>query len=355
MTQLSPFECPICMETYSNSFVPTTFPCGHSCCLSHANELNKTCFYCKGNFNPRKLKPTFALLEASVLFSKYQSIQGETLLTTSEDEKKMGEEMFSSSKLDNNTKIIPPNEGRGSSNSHMLLLNPIQPSHDVIIDSRFKKYSEQLMQLAEIGFTNFDQCVRLLEENYDENRNNIEEITLMLLSLPSEESRQNQLRSSGISSTSIINWHRCPYAGCQYKTKVLSTLDIHVKHHCGRDRESSVASQKTPKTCGHTYCDLAANQCCGCLDKRPHDISYERYVDGSGIQKDVPRNFYYCPGCKNNHGSNLGEIRRSQHENAHAPSRKNTPENLVSHSGSDGDCQIVCQYATSSQVSTSHA
>lgn len=38
--------------------------------------------------------------------------------------------------------------------------------------------------------------------------------------------------------------------------------------------------------------------CCWCLDKRPIQSSYKRYIDGIGITDGEKREYGYCPPCK---------------------------------------------------------
>ncbi|RYG64142.1 hypothetical protein EON64_14575 [archaeon] len=66
------FSCPLCFETYNdNDFLPTTLPCGHSCCLSHVPVLRYQCFMCNTPF-PRDLeaKPTFSLRDGALKYAE---------------------------------------------------------------------------------------------------------------------------------------------------------------------------------------------------------------------------------------------------------------------------------------------
>lgn len=57
------------------------------------------------------------------------------------------------------------------------------------------------------------------------------------------------------------------------------------------------------KTCSD-YHDLCLNdkwKCCACMDKRIHEVSYKRYVDGKGVLFDGCRNDFYCSNCKVNY------------------------------------------------------
>lgn len=67
----SPFECPICCEIYNDiENIPTTFPCGHSCCLVHVNML-RVCFSCRKEVPvANKCLPTFSLRDGAILFQR---------------------------------------------------------------------------------------------------------------------------------------------------------------------------------------------------------------------------------------------------------------------------------------------
>ena len=65
-------ECPVCFDSYNDSAaVPTTFPCGHSTCLSHVPLLRGKCPKCRASIPPI-CHPAFALREAAVLISHMQ-------------------------------------------------------------------------------------------------------------------------------------------------------------------------------------------------------------------------------------------------------------------------------------------
>eukprot|EP00906_Rhabdomonas_costata_P010423 RCo014625 len=63
----NPFECPICFELYDeHDHLPTTLPCGHSCCLVHSCLL-RNCFSCRAVL-PERLHPSFALRDGALLY-----------------------------------------------------------------------------------------------------------------------------------------------------------------------------------------------------------------------------------------------------------------------------------------------
>jgi hypothetical protein len=65
---INPFECPICFESYSAINVPTTLPCGHSCCIIHAGNLSQ-CFACRMDIvDVSSLRPSYALRDGAILF-----------------------------------------------------------------------------------------------------------------------------------------------------------------------------------------------------------------------------------------------------------------------------------------------
>jgi hypothetical protein len=64
---VSPFECPICFEIYNNDArAPTTFPCGHSCCLAHCASM-KCCHVCRAHI-PNNPAISYALRDAAVIY-----------------------------------------------------------------------------------------------------------------------------------------------------------------------------------------------------------------------------------------------------------------------------------------------
>lgn len=67
-------ECPICYETYNekNNNIPTTFPCGHTCCISHVKNLHD-CFACRSKIPKEEdCLPTFSLLDAAFIAMNHQ-------------------------------------------------------------------------------------------------------------------------------------------------------------------------------------------------------------------------------------------------------------------------------------------
>ena len=63
MQSYSPFECPICYDSFDSSRCqPVTFPCGHTCCLNDAIKLNE-CFACRSRLPPsNELNKNIALI-----------------------------------------------------------------------------------------------------------------------------------------------------------------------------------------------------------------------------------------------------------------------------------------------------
>ena len=71
MTEINPFECPVCFDQYNDvNNLPTTLPCGHSCCLSHVNQLTN-CFHCRRLIPAHnQCYPSFALRDGAILYGK---------------------------------------------------------------------------------------------------------------------------------------------------------------------------------------------------------------------------------------------------------------------------------------------
>ena len=91
----SPFECPICLEFYSPESPPVTFPCGHGCCMAHS-RITK-CFACGSPVDFLKLKPSYALRDATTQYLKllhaYESLMmpNQTTSKSSPDIDMLGE------------------------------------------------------------------------------------------------------------------------------------------------------------------------------------------------------------------------------------------------------------------------
>lgn len=62
----------------------------------------------------------------------------------------------------------------------------------------------------------------------------------------------------------------------------------------------------------HDDCMNTIYKCCLCMDKRPIEDSYRRYVDGVGEVFDAKRYEFYCSSCKTNLGKihNTDKVRR---------------------------------------------
>jgi len=67
----SPFECPICFETFDDDTrLPCTLPCGHSCCISHISNLTQ-CFHCRAALpDIDSISPSFALRDAAMIMKQ---------------------------------------------------------------------------------------------------------------------------------------------------------------------------------------------------------------------------------------------------------------------------------------------
>ena len=67
-------------------------------------------------------------------------------------------------------------------------------------------------------------------------------------------------------------------------------------------RKATIAAKQNPASCvhAHLYTTSHDGTCCGCADKRPQDpngyVAYNN-TNLSDISR-VPRNYYYCTGCK---------------------------------------------------------
>ncbi len=58
---------------------------------------------------------------------------------------------------------------------------------------------------------------------------------------------------------------------------------------------------RLPEHCPHklpTSCRMSVPQCCACSDKRPHSLSYLKYIDGIGFVSQGSRHQNYCSYCR---------------------------------------------------------
>ena len=71
------FECPVCMEQYSNDRQPTTLPCGHSLCMIDAPQINsRRCPICRVPFVFGNQRMSVSLMNASLSCHHYPSEGG---------------------------------------------------------------------------------------------------------------------------------------------------------------------------------------------------------------------------------------------------------------------------------------
>jgi uncharacterized protein YegL len=76
MSNPNPFECAICFNNYNDEEnIPVSFPCGHSCCISHVSQLNGNCHVCRSNIpNISNLSPNYALRDGALQMSNPNNI-----------------------------------------------------------------------------------------------------------------------------------------------------------------------------------------------------------------------------------------------------------------------------------------
>ena len=62
------FECPVCMERYSDNIRPTTLPCGHSLCMICMTDPQPlvSCPTCQAEFNFASQRLSVSLRDASL-------------------------------------------------------------------------------------------------------------------------------------------------------------------------------------------------------------------------------------------------------------------------------------------------
>lgn len=88
---MSSFECDICLEEYNDTDnIPTSFPCGHACCLKHTAGL-LTCHVCRAPL-PETLTQSIALRDGAMQFAEMRKklapppAEAMTSLALSDDE-----------------------------------------------------------------------------------------------------------------------------------------------------------------------------------------------------------------------------------------------------------------------------
>lgn len=81
-------------------------------------------------------------------------------------------------------------------------------------------------------------------------------------------------------------------------------------------------SPRLPEHCPHklpTSCRMTAPQCCACSDKRPHSLSYSKYIDGIGFVSQGSRHQNYCSYCTDFWTARIAASDLSRSSNAQIP------------------------------------
>jgi hypothetical protein len=309
---INPFECPICFESYSAVNVPTTLPCGHSCCIIHAGSLSQ-CFACRMDIgDARSLRPSYALRDGSILFFSLCD-NPEGVMTGAMDK----------------IMSIPRNDS-------------IPPDQKVSADMRQECYSSPpsappLPQSYPLKSSPAPAPAPAPEPRVPRLR------TQILIDYPSHPFRCPNVGCT-ISCKSQIKLDRhlthcpnpppppplihCPNPGCEVGCRTQQKLESHMTSCPFRPRPApptrrslfqrvfgfsqaevpaappsparSISTFKTIKGCGHRCSPSSLPACCRCMDRRPMQAegTYPRYVDGEGWKNIGLRREGYCPNCK---------------------------------------------------------
>jgi hypothetical protein len=273
--EIYPFECPICFESYSAVNVPTTLPCGHSCCIIHAGSLSQ-CFACRMDIgDARSLRPSYALRDGSILFFSLcdnpEIMTGEKF---SRDLKQDHRECDSSSSPLPKSKplsAIPPPVPISNVASNQSKLCP-----NAVCES-FKSQTKSAKHLVDCSHapsrSNLFHCRRC---------------------------------STGFKTQKKLDAHTssCPYRNLQPPNdKDLARLlgwRIDDTPTATPPTTSQFTSHCSIKGCGHRCSPSSLPACCRCMDRRPMQAegTYPRYVDGEGWKNIGLRREGYCPNCK---------------------------------------------------------
>ncbi len=79
---------------------------------------------------------------------------------------------------------------------------------------------------------------------------------------------------------------------------------------------------RLPEHCPHklpTSCRMTTPQCCACSDKRPHSLSYSKYIDGIGFVSQGSRHQNYCSYCTDFWTARIAASDLSRSSNAQIP------------------------------------
>jgi len=268
MAAVTPFECPICFENYgSGSTAPTTFPCGHSCCLKHAPHLNGFCFSCRIPI------PRLSILKTSISLRDGAELYFSTLTQMKNEEK--------------NRPIIV--EKSSFSITESTTTSDVIESCGIIIHHQ-----------ASLAAAASEE-----EKSSSTKKSLIFHIPSATSSPPVPPPRQAQKKTS---HQQCIICHQdkplnsfnpqdrsATIATCKNCVRQQKVAVMRVAYESKRVDEGG----RKMKTCGHE-CEMSLSQCCGCSDKRGHlhGNRYCVYVDGEGYKNVGSRGQYYCPTCK---------------------------------------------------------
>ena len=186
----SPFECIVCFNVYSEQYLPTTLPCGHSLCISHLKQLKrKECPLCTQHFScsRKDMKTTYALLEASIQATanelKKDSIKKVTKEKVSSSKKKPSSWEHHDARRKKNPKLARSQQEEGRNKSE-------QKASKTLSQEEFQQLYNQMVEVSK-------QTLRILKQ-----LDSAEARNYMLATRSQQEARSNKKRARRYSSSS---------------------------------------------------------------------------------------------------------------------------------------------------------
>lgn len=235
MENCKPFECPLCFYVYSEKNVPTTLPCGHSCCIDHVKSL-RACFYCRTPIPTRhQVNPCYALRDAAIIFAKMSQERRDIFAMVS---------------------------GNSASNS------PTQNCEKM--DTIMKN-----IEFEKKDFLLSEEIERAIAEREEQERIEFE-----------------KLIESRIAAANAY-FYGDEYENSYYERPTVPTSWTPIQPSRPRD---GIEMKSCGHTC--TTSSLPRCCACTDLRPMRREGSYPAYVDGEGWVENANRNAGYCPSCK---------------------------------------------------------
>jgi hypothetical protein len=292
ITTFNPFECPVCLEFYDDNYIPTTFPCGHSCCINHVHLL-ECCFACRSAIPAQRLcQPNYALRDGSIIFRKLLTVYCPAEVADTF----LGQQNFSlpvsstkhvarsvTTTASTNTSSTPScrssistaasaasssslNTTSITRNSPSTLVTNTTNNHNRYSTMNNLRINQYVCEVKSCGHTcspsSLARCCACMDRR----------------PMQTEGTYPIYIDGLGWSNTGPRNAGYCPLCSTGHVNKLIVQ----------------------EKSCGHTCSPSTLTHCCACMDRRPIEFgnTYPIYIDGLGWSNIGPRNAGYCPACK---------------------------------------------------------